>query len=88
MVGTLGIAFLGPIVVELALKLGPAEYFSLMVLCFVTVSAVLGGCSLRGGEGSIMGIALGTVLLQVLQNLVNLTQAATENETDGADSGT
>ena len=29
--------------VELALKLGPAEYFSLMVLCFVTVSAVLGG---------------------------------------------
>ena len=35
-------------------------------------AAVLGGCSLRGGEGSIMGIALGTVLLQVLQNLVNL----------------
>jgi ribose transport system permease protein len=35
-------------------------------------AAVLGGCSLRGGEGSIMGIALGAVLLQVLQNLVNL----------------
>ncbi|MCF3933698.1 ABC transporter permease [Acuticoccus sp. M5D2P5] len=35
-------------------------------------AAVLGGCSLRGGEGSIMGIVLGTVLLQVLQNLVNL----------------
>lgn len=35
-------------------------------------AAVLGGCSLRGGEGSILGIALGTVLLQVLQNLVNL----------------
>ena len=27
---------------------------------------------LRGGEGSILGIVLGTVLLQVLQNLVNL----------------
>jgi ribose transport system permease protein len=35
-------------------------------------AAVLGGCSLRGGEGSILGIALGVVLLQVLQNLVNL----------------
>jgi ribose transport system permease protein len=34
--------------------------------------AVLGGCSLRGGEGSILGIVLGTALLQVLQNLVNL----------------
>jgi len=33
---------------------------------------VLGGCSLRGGEGSIIGVVLGTVLLQVLQNLVNL----------------
>lgn len=35
-------------------------------------AAVLGGCSLRGGEGSIIGILLGTALLQVLQNLVNL----------------
>lgn len=35
-------------------------------------AAVLGGCSLRGGEGSILGILLGTALLQVLQNLVNL----------------
>lgn len=35
-------------------------------------AAVLGGCSLRGGEGSIVGILLGTILLQVLQNLVNI----------------
>ena len=35
-------------------------------------AAVLGGCSLRGGEGSVLGILLGTALLQVLQNLVNL----------------
>jgi ribose transport system permease protein len=27
---------------------------------------------LRGGEGSIIGIIIGTALLQVLQNLVNL----------------
>jgi len=35
-------------------------------------AAVLGGCSLRGGEGSIIGIVIGTALLQILQNLVNL----------------
>lgn len=35
-------------------------------------AAVLGGCSLRGGEGSIIGILIGTALLRVLQNLVNL----------------
>jgi len=35
-------------------------------------AAVLGGCSLRGGEGSIAGILIGTALLQVLRNLVNL----------------
>ncbi len=35
-------------------------------------AAVLGGCSLRGGEGSIIGIVIGAALLQILQNLVNL----------------
>lgn len=35
-------------------------------------AAVLGGFSLRGGEGSIVGVVLGVVLLQELQNLVNL----------------
>ncbi|MFZ0429620.1 MAG: ABC transporter permease [Acidobacteriota bacterium] len=35
-------------------------------------AAVLGGCSLNGGEGSILGIVIGAALLQVLQNLVNL----------------
>ena len=35
-------------------------------------AAVLGGCSLRGGEGSIIGILLGTALLCVLRNIINL----------------
>ena len=43
-----------------------------MALATIAAAAVLGGCSLRGGEGSVLGIALGAVLLQVLQNLVNL----------------
>jgi ribose transport system permease protein len=39
---------------------------------FGIAAAVLGGCSLRGGEGSVIGIIIGAALLQVLQNLVNL----------------
>lgn len=39
---------------------------------YAIAAAVLGGFSLRGGEGSITGVVLGAVLLQMLQNLVNL----------------
>jgi ribose transport system permease protein len=35
-------------------------------------AAVLGGCSLRGGEGSVVGIVLGAAVILVIQNLVNL----------------
>jgi ribose transport system permease protein len=39
---------------------------------YAIAAAVLGGFSLRGGEGSIVGVVLGMVLLQMLQNLVNI----------------
>jgi Ribose/xylose/arabinose/galactoside ABC-type transport systems, permease components len=39
---------------------------------YAIAAAVLGGFSLRGGEGSIIGVMLGALLLQELQNLVNL----------------
>ena len=52
-------------------SISPASHGNFYEL-YGIAAAVLGGCSLRGGEGSILGIALGAVLLQVLQNLVNL----------------
>ncbi len=36
---------------------------------YAITGAVLGGCSLRGGEGSIPGILLGTAVLPLLRNL-------------------
>src|SRR5258705_6697779 len=60
-IGTLGITFLAPIVVELALKFGPADYFSLMVLAFVNVSAVLGSSAVRGLAALFFGIWLGLI---------------------------
>ena len=52
-------------------SISPASHGNFYEL-YGIAAAVLGGCSLRGGEGSMLGIVLGTVLLQVLQNLVNL----------------
>jgi len=60
-IGTLGIAFLAEPVVNLALKFGPAEYFALMVLCFVTVSAVLGSSALRGLTALAIGLFFGLI---------------------------
>ena len=72
-IGTLGISFLGPIVVELALKLGPTEYFSLMVLCFVTVSAVLGGSALRGLTSLGLGLLIGLIGIDLQTGQPRLT---------------
>lgn len=52
-------------------SISPASHGNFYEL-YGIAAAVLGGCSLRGGEGSIMGIVLGAILLQILQNLVNL----------------
>ena len=60
-IGTLGITFLAPVVVDFALRFGPADYFSLMVLAFVTVSAVLGSSAVRGLTALFFGIWLGLI---------------------------
>jgi ribose transport system permease protein len=52
-------------------SISPASHGSFYEL-YAIAAAVLGGCSLRGGEGSVLGIVLGAILLQILQNLVNL----------------
>ena len=52
-------------------SISPASHGNFYEL-YAIAASVLGGFSLRGGEGSIVGVVLGAVLLQVLQNLVNL----------------
>ena len=52
-------------------SISPSSHGSFYEL-YAIAAAVLGGFSLRGGEGSMIGVMLGAVLLQMLQNLVNL----------------
>jgi ribose transport system permease protein len=54
-------------------SISPSNYGNFYEL-YGIAAAVLGGCSLRGGEGSIIGIVIGTTLLLALQNLVNLLE--------------
>ncbi|MBI1175900.1 ABC transporter permease [bacterium] len=42
---------------------------------YAIAAAVLGGCSLRGGEGTIVGVIIGTALMQVLRNMITLVDA-------------
>jgi len=67
-----GLTALGAILLAMYTRsISPAVHGSFYEL-YAIAAAVLGGFSLRGGEGSILGVVLGTILLQVLQNLVNL----------------
>lgn len=46
---------------------------------YAIAAAVLGGSSLRGGEGSIMGVLIGAALMVVLSNMINLVHPNYQN---------
>jgi putative tricarboxylic transport membrane protein len=60
-IATIIVTLFAPSVAEFAVKLGPPEYFMLMLLAFTTVSAVLGQSTLRGMAALFIGLAIGCV---------------------------
>jgi ribose transport system permease protein len=46
---------------------------------YAIAAAVLGGCSLRGGEGSIIGVVIGAAVMVVLSNMINLVYPDYQN---------
>ncbi len=54
-----------------SLSISPSSFGNFFEL-YAIAAAVLGGCSLRGGEGSIIGVIIGTAVMQVLNNLIML----------------
>ena len=46
---------------------------------YAIAAAVLGGCSLRGGEGTIIGVVIGAAVMQVLKNSITLIDAIPTN---------
>jgi putative tricarboxylic transport membrane protein len=60
-IATVIVTLFAPFVAEFAVRLGPPEYFLLMLLAFTTVSAVLGKSTLRGMTALFVGLAAGCV---------------------------
>jgi putative tricarboxylic transport membrane protein len=75
---TVLVTLFAPIVAEFAVQLGAPEYFMLMVLAFITVSAVLGKSTLRGLTALFVGLALGLVGLDQISGQVRYTMGVTE----------
>jgi ribose transport system permease protein len=46
---------------------------------YAIAAAVLGGCSLRGGEGNILGVVIGAAVMVVLSNSINLVHPNYQN---------
>jgi len=57
----------------------PASHGSFYEL-YAIAAAVLGGCSLRGGEGSVLGVVIGAAVMRVLYNSINLLSIPTQLE--------
>ena len=55
---------------------GLGEFYEL----YAIAGAVLGGCSLRGGEGSILGVIIGSAVMRVLYNSINILRIPTHWE--------
>lgn len=60
-IATILVTLVAPPVAEWGLSFGPTEKFSLMVLAFMTISAVLGQSALRGFASLFLGLYLGLV---------------------------
>jgi putative tricarboxylic transport membrane protein len=77
-IATVLVTFCAPFIAEHAVKLGPPEYFLLMVLAFVAVSAVLGKSTLRGLTSLFIGLAMGLVGLDQISGQPRYTGGVPE----------
>lgn len=77
-IATVLVTLFAPIVANFAVKLGPPEYFMLMLLAFTTVSAVLGKSTLRGLTALFIGIAMGLIGLDQITGQVRYTMDVPE----------
>ena len=77
-IATVLVTFCAPLVAEYAIRLGPPEYFMLMVLAFTTVSAVLGKSTLRGMVALFVGLAMGLIGIDQLTGQARYTGGVPE----------
>ncbi|MBE7416257.1 MAG: tripartite tricarboxylate transporter permease [Ideonella sp.] len=77
-IATVLVTLFAPVVANYAVRLGPPEYFLLMVLAFCTVSSVLGKSTLRGLTSLFAGLAMGLVGLDQISGQARYTGGVPE----------
>ncbi|MDP3924314.1 MAG: tripartite tricarboxylate transporter permease, partial [Hydrogenophaga sp.] len=77
-IATILVTLFAPVLAQFAVKLGPPEYFCLMLLAFTTVSAVLGQSTLRGLTALFFGLALGLIGMDQITAQVRYTGGVLE----------
>jgi putative tricarboxylic transport membrane protein len=81
-IATVLVTLFAPLVATHAVKLGPPEYFMLMVLAFCTVSAILGKSLVRGLTALFIGLAMGLIGIDQITGQARYTAGVAEL-TDG-----
>ncbi len=77
-IATVLVTLFAPVLANFAVRLGPPEYFMLMVLAFTTVSAVLGRSTLRGMVALFIGLAAGLIGMDQISGQVRYTAGVPE----------
>lgn len=77
-IATVLVTLFAPVMANFAVKLGPPEYFCLMLLAFTTVSSVLGQSTLRGLTALFVGLAAGLIGMDQITGQVRYTGGVTE----------
>ena len=72
-ISTVAITFLAPLMARVALLFQPADYFALMVLAFVSVTALVGRSLVRGMVSLFFGLFIGLIGIDVLSGQARFT---------------
>ncbi len=77
-IATVLVTLFAPLLANFAVRLGPPEYFMLMLLAFTTVSAVLGRSTLRGMVALFIGLATGLIGMDQISGQARYTGGVPE----------
>jgi putative tricarboxylic transport membrane protein len=77
-IATVLVTLFAPTIAGFALRFGPAEYFSIIVLAFVTVSSLLGASLLRGMASLGLGLTIGLVGMDTVSGFARYTLGVPE----------
>ncbi|GAB3800180.1 tripartite tricarboxylate transporter permease [Micromonospora zhanjiangensis] len=72
-IATLLLVLVTPVVVAFAISLGAPDYFALMLLAFVAVTAVLGASRIRGFASLLIGLVIGLIGIDSVSGQQRLT---------------